>query len=236
MSTLKINCDVGEGVGNEIDLMPYLHYCNIACGGHAGDVVTMKKVVQLAIKHEVLIGAHPSYPDKEGFGRKSIDISEENLIDSIRSQIKFLGDITEAIGTSVYHVKPHGALYNDIVSNDTIAKVFLEAITPFKDSLRLFVPFSSVIEKLALRKGFSIIYEAFADRNYTKNLRLVSRTDKDAIISDVDSVINHVNEIINTGKVKTINNEKIELKASTFCVHSDTENAVELIKALHANV
>ncbi|OIQ36026.1 MAG: lactam utilization protein LamB [Bacteroidetes bacterium MedPE-SWsnd-G1] len=236
MKVLKLNSDVGEGAKNEKDIFPYLFYCNIACGGHIGTINSMTEMVTLALENKVLIGAHPSYPDKENFGRKSMNISEESLINSIRNQINALKDITTKLGTSIHHIKPHGALYNDISKDEIKATLFLKAILPFKDSFKLLIPNNSIIEQLALKNGFSIVREAFADRNYNNDLSLVSRDNENALISDKLEMINHVKLILNTSQVKTINNQKLKLVADTFCIHSDTPKALELIKAVHGAV
>ena len=182
MNSININCDVGEGINNEEKLMPYIQFCNIACGGHIGDNLTMEKVVALAKKFNVKIGAHPSYPDKENFGRKSIQIDEKSLIKSIRKQIDSLLKILKNQGCLLYHIKPHGALYNDISRDRGKATIFLNAIGGYKENIKLFVPFNSEIEALAIEKGFSILYEAFADRNYNADLSLVPRNNSNALL------------------------------------------------------
>ena len=233
MMRYKINCDVGEGVGNESELMPFIQYCNIACGGHTGDSNSMNEIVEIAIQNNVLIGAHPSYPDRDNFGRKTVQISSEELVGTIQSQIENLLSIVKSSGTSLFHIKPHGALYNDIAKNELLALTFLEAIKPYKFDLKLFVPYKSVIEEKAIENGFSIIYEVFADRNYNDDLSLVSRNQKNSMIVDSVDVIQHVSKIIESGKVTTITNKKVTIKANTFCVHSDTDNAVLLVKELN---
>ena len=172
---MHINCDVGEGLNNEHLLMPYISSCNIACGGHAGDSTIMNDVVTLAKTHKVEIGAHPSYPDKANFGRVSITIPDEVLIDSIKEQINTLNYILTLHHLQLTHIKAHGALYNDIAKDSKKALVFLKAIEPYKTSCKLYVPYQSIIETEALKQGFDILYEAFADRNYENDLRLVSQ-------------------------------------------------------------
>jgi len=233
MNRLNINCDVGEGVNNEMVLMPYIQSCNIACGGHAGNKKLMEKVVKLALKHEVNIGAHPSYPDVENFGRKTMIIDPSELVKTIQKQINLLNKIVIEQGGSLSHIKPHGALYNDVSKNKNLALHFLNAILPYKNSVKLFVPFNSEIEICALENGFSIVYEAFADRNYNDDLSLVARNEKEAVITDVEIIEKRILEMINTEKVTTISGKKVFIKASTFCVHSDTENAIEIVRKLH---
>ncbi|MDH5475806.1 MAG: LamB/YcsF family protein, partial [Cyclobacteriaceae bacterium] len=163
---IDVNCDVGEGVNNEELLMPYISSCNIACGGHAGGLETMTNVVSLAIKHNVKIGAHPSYPDRENFGRKSMVISDEDLAITIVKQIKTLEKVVSTSERQLHHIKPHGALYNDIAKNTALANVFLDAIASYRNTCALYVPFTSEIAHEALKRNFKVVYEAFADRNY----------------------------------------------------------------------
>lgn len=233
MKALKINCDVGEGLNIEEDLMPYIQMCNIACGGHAGDETSMKKVVDLAIKHQVKIGAHPSYPDRENFGRKSFKIPFIELKQAILDQINVLNTVVTNSNSILYHIKPHGALYNDLAKDKTLALSFLDIVAPFKKTCKLLVPYNSEIEKCALQQGFLILYEAFADRNYNNDLSLVARTHKNAVITDINQIKKQVAAIINNEKLTTITGEKVAIKADTFCVHSDTKNAVEIVENLH---
>lgn len=232
MKEININCDVGEGVNNEAQLMPFIQNCSIACGGHTGNEESMKNVVELALKYNVKIGAHPSYPDRENFGRKSMKIESNKLIESIQSQVKSLEKVVLECKGKLHHIKPHGALYNDIAKNKLLAQQFLKAILPYKSRVNLFVPYNSEIEKCALNNGFSIIYEAFADRNYNDDLSLVSRTDKEAVIFNSEAILRRVLEILNAEKVVAISGEKIAIKAETFCVHSDTKSAVEIVKKI----
>jgi lactam utilization protein B len=230
---IDINCDVGEGLNNEHLLMPYISSCNIACGGHAGDVETMTQVVSLAVKYHVKIGAHPSYPDKENFGRESIEISKETLEKTIIQQIRSLEKIVAESGHHLHHIKPHGGLYNDLAKNEVFANSFLDIIEVYKTKYKLYVPYNSAIGKEAKRRNFIIIYEAFADRNYNDDGSLVSRQYSKAVITDINEIIAHIFQIKNEGKVSTISGKKITIKADTFCVHSDTKNAIEIVKNIH---
>lgn len=229
---IDINCDMGEGLGIEHLFMPYITSCNIACGGHAGTKETMKRVVDMAIEHNVNIGAHPAYPDKENFGRKSMNISSEDLIDSIREQVHSLNDIVESSGGSLNHIKPHGALYNEVAEDMDQARVFFEAINGFKEYCELYILSNSFAVTVARQKNFRVKEEAFADRNYNNDLSLVSRVKENAVLTDPDCVLEHVKSIVN-GKVKTIDGNLVSIHADTFCIHSDTKNAVHLVKTLY---
>ena len=226
---IDINCDVGEGVGNDKDLLPLISSCNIACGGHAGDKASMKETVQLARLYNVKVGAHPSYPDKENFGRTSIRIPQKELIDSIRTQIHNLGVIAEIENLQLHHIKPHGALYNDVAKNKVLAKLFLTSVAKYREEVFLYVPYASEIEREALKQNFKITYEAFADRNYTADLSLVSRQNPQALIIEKEKVLYHVLKMVKHRKVRTITGQETKILAETFCIHSDTPLAFQIV-------
>ncbi len=236
MYKIDINCDIGEGVGNERELMPFIQSCNIACGGHAGNELLMKEVVALAIKNKVKIGAHPSYPDIENFGRRSIKLSKNELAETILDQINTLHRVIVDAGGRMNHIKAHGALYNDLVVNEELSIDFLKIIETYKQNMKLFVPYGSVIADVAVKDGFAIVYEAFVDRNYNDDLSLVSRKEKNAVITDARTMLEHLLEIKNKGTIRTITGRHIPIKANTFCLHSDTENIIESIKYLDQNL
>lgn len=232
MIEIDINSDVGEGVGNEAELMPLISSCNIACGGHAGDEDSMRETIRLALKHHVKIGAHPSYPDRANFGRKIMDISTEGLLSSIREQLSSFSDILKKEGGQLHHIKPHGALYNTIAKDEKLANTFLEAISEYIH-IPLYVPFASVIEGEAKKRNLTVIHEAFADRNYHHDLSLVSRKEENALIESPEDVLAHVERISRTGKVLTIEGIEKEIMADTFCVHGDTPSALKILTYLH---
>ena len=234
--TIDINADVGEGVNNEEQLMPYLSSCNIACGGHAGDDDSMRMVIKLAKQYKVKIGAHPSFPDVENFGRKPMDISCAALYSSLKGQIKALMNILREERMQLHHVKPHGALYNIAAKDHDTATVIIEVMKSIPLPLRLFVPFGSVIADLARAENIPITYEAFADRNYNEDLSLVSRDKPNAIITDPDKMATHVITMIMNQKVKTIDGVEVPILARTFCIHGDNPKALKLIRSLKKNL
>ncbi|WP_298366831.1 5-oxoprolinase subunit PxpA [uncultured Lutibacter sp.] len=235
MKKLDVNCDVGEGINNEQHLMPFIQSCNIACGGHAGNAQTIKTVVNLAIKYGVKIGAHPSYPDKDNFGRITLKMDSLEFINSIRGQIKLVESIVLEKGGMLNHIKPHGALYNDIAKNNELSKLFLDAIFEYKKNVKLYVPYNSVISNIAEKMGFSVIFEAFGDRSYNNDLSLVSRNKEYAVLNSPKDVINQISNIFLNNFVKTISGKKVFIKADTFCIHSDTENANKIINEIAIN-
>ena len=232
MPTIDINCDLGEGVDNELDIMRMISSCSIACGGHAGNLETMERVVDLAKLNGVLVGAHPSYPDKENFGRVSISISAEALKRSIKEQIESLVVILKTRNMELNHIKPHGALYNDIVKDRGLAQLFLESIGAYREKVVLYVPYASEIAKLAKETGYRVKYEAFADRNYNQDLTLVTRKAPNALIQDPHEVLDHIMLMVNKGMVKTTSGTAIKLLADTYCIHGDSPAALQILMYL----
>lgn len=231
--SVDINADVGEGLDNESHLMPYLSSCNIACGGHAGDTFTMTEVVRLAKEHNVKIGAHPSFPDKANFGRKIMEMAAADLYTSLKQQIRVLQDVLWTENAMLHHIKPHGALYNLAAKDEKIAKVIVEVIKSIALPLKLYAPCNSVVAEIAKAEQIEVTYEAFADRNYNSDLSLVSRKNKNAILEKKDEILRHVLLMIQHQKVSVIDGVEVPLKASTFCVHGDTKNALEILKYLN---
>lgn len=229
---IHINCDLGEGGKNDAELMPLISACNIACGGHAGNLDTMHRTVQLAMENNVEIGAHPSYPDKENFGRKSMEMSAEDLKLSIESQVLSLKQIVEAEGGKLSHIKLHGALYNDAAKDENIARTVLEAFELLEENYCLYVPMNSKIASLAMGK-FDIFFEAFGDRNYEPDNSLVSRSKPNAMIDQKEEVFEHIFSMFRDKKIIAVSGEKLDCKADTFCIHSDTKSAVEILEYLH---
>lgn len=230
---IDINADVGEGFANEVDLMPYLSSCNIACGGHAGGTATMTKVVKLAKINNVKIGAHPSFPDKANFGRVDMYISAADLYSSLKQQIKTLQSALHSQNAQLHHIKPHGALYNLAAKDEKTALVIVEVIKSISMPVKLYAPYKSVIAELATNENLEVTLEAFADRNYNDDLSLVSRKKDSALIVRKDEVLRHVLHMVKHQKVKTMSGVEVPIKASTFCVHGDTENAIEILKYLN---
>jgi len=229
---ININCDLGEGLNNEDVIMPLIKSCNIACGGHSGDINSMQKCIELALINNVEIGAHPSYPDKENFGRVHLDISEIDLKESIINQIESLISIAKKLNTDLTHIKAHGALYNEMLKDSDLSNKYLDIIDIYKDNYCLYVPYKSEIEKIAINRGFRIRYEVFGDRNYNDDLTLVSRKEKEALITIPEKVIKHIDEIYYNNCVVSVNGNKHDVKADTYCIHSDTENAEDILKSI----
>jgi UPF0271 protein len=233
LMTIDINADVGEGVGNEAALIPYLSSCNIACGGHAGDLETMSKVVKLAKAYGVKIGAHPSFPDKVNFGRVEMMLSAADLYRSLKTQIITLQNVLYSENTQLHHIKPHGALYNLAAKEEKTARVIIEVIKSMAVPIKLYAPYKSIIAEIAKSEALEVTFEGFADRNYNDDLSLVSRSYNKALLIKKEHVLQHVLTMAKHKRIKTISGVEVLIKATTFCVHGDTENAIEILKFLN---
>jgi len=229
---IDINCDVGEGIGNEALIFPFISSCNIACGGHAGDAHSMREMVQLAKKNKLKIGAHPSYPDKLNFGRVHMQMSKAKFRESIQEQLAALDATLLQEEVAMHHIKAHGALYNDLAGDPRLASEFLKNIAPYKQQCYLYVPYGSAIATEATRYGFNFLYEAFGDRAYTNNYSLAPRRLAGAVIEDPDTVLRQLLLMIREQKVRTLNGSDIPMEAHTFCIHGDTPSALQILMYL----
>ncbi len=233
MKTILFNADVGEEAGFDHEIMPYVSWCNIACGSHAGNEKVIQKTIELALRYNVKIGAHPSYPDRENFGRKSMNIPFDDLIETISSQIQLVQSYAEKMGAKLHHVKPHGALYNDAIKNSKVAKAIFNAVKNIDKSLYIITQKNSELSYI-VHEILDVKYEAFADRNYDVDLSLVSRSEFGAVITDPEKVFEHVFKMISEGKVKTKNDKEFPIVFDTICVHGDNPKSVEILKHLYS--
>jgi len=192
----------------------------------------MLRVVRLAKRFKVKVGAHPSYPDKENFGRRSMDLPSEVLVRSIQNQIAELVSILKETNVPLNHIKAHGALYNEIAKNAGLANLFLNAIAEYRQDVLIYVPYASEIVKTAKKRNFATAYEAFGDRNYNKDLGLVPRSHPQALLHSPEAVLEHVVTIVKQQRIRTITGESIKILADTFCIHSDTPSAFEIVSYL----
>ena len=229
---MDINCDLGEGMSNDEKIMPYISSCNIACGVHSGNRNTMKSTVLLAKKYGVKIGAHPSFPDRENFGRKEMFLPKSTLKSQIINQIAALNEIAKKEGVKLHHVKPHGALYNMAAKFNDVAMAVIEAVQFFDEKLILYVPYDSLVARKAREFKVPYFYEAFADRSYNDDLSLVSRDEPDALIENPIRITETVQQVLENNTITSINGRKIKIKADTVCVHGDNPNVIEIVEIL----
>ncbi|WP_458700477.1 5-oxoprolinase subunit PxpA [Sulfurospirillum sp. 1307] len=237
---MKLNCDLGESfgswkMGEDELIIPLIDMANVACGFHASDPLVMQKTVKLLKENGVQIGAHPGYPDLVGFGRRSLKCSFEEIEAFVIYQIGALSGVCKSLGTKVEYVKPHGALYNDMMRDEVVLKAIMSAISKIDNSLKLMIlstTKNSYYEKLAKEFGIGLIYEVFADRAYTNEGLLVPRTQEGAVIHDLHVVLDRINLLKKEGKLISIDGSEIELRADSMCVHGDNKEAVAFVKAL----
>ena len=224
---------MGEGLGNEALLLPFIHSANISCGYHAGDETTMNTVVRLCLQHGVNIGAHPSFRDKANFGRTAMQLSLIEIYALVTEQLQLLDTITKKQGGNMHHVKPHGALYNMAAKDAGIAHSIARAVKDF-DPLLIFYGLSgSVMIAMAAEEGLAYANEVFADRTYLEDGALTPRSATNALIEDVDEMLKQATTLAKENKVMTLTGKKINLKADTICIHGDGEHALEFAKTLH---
>ena len=230
---IDLNCDMGEGIGNESELIEYISTCSIACGGHSGDAVSMEECIRLAQIYRKKLGPHPSYPDKENFGRVSMKLSNKSLKDALRSQLSHFFGIAAQLNAKVSHIKPHGALYNDMYSNVDLCIAFIELIEEFQKDLHIFCQPGSQLGKIAPLFGYSVMYEGFADRRYKQDGSLTSRKESYALISEVEDLHKQVYDISVKKEVETFDGFRIPMDVQTLCLHGDSPNALIFASSLN---
>lgn len=224
---------MGEGVGNDELIMPFINSANIACGYHAGDAATMQQTVELCIKNNVAIGAHPSFFDRENFGRTEMNLDKEEVYDLISQQLFILNEIAAGFDVKLNHVKPHGALYNMSAKNIELAGTVAKAVKDFDPSLVLFGLSGSHSISEAQASGIKNASEVFADRTYQDDGSLTPRSLPNALIEGADKVVQQVLQMIKDGVVTTVTGKRVPIIAETICIHGDGKHAVEFAKAIH---
>ena len=224
---------MGEGIGNDELIMPFINAANIACGYHAGDAETMYRTVELCVKYKVAVGAHPSFPDKKNFGRTAMQLDNSEVYDIISQQLFILNETAEGFDVKLNHVKPHGALYNQAAKDATLATTIAKAVKDFDASLILFGLSGSHSTSEAKRIGLKTASEVFADRTYQDDGSLTPRSQPHALIEETGKAIQQVLEMIKEGTVTTVTGKKIPITAETVCIHGDGKQAVEFAKAIY---
>ncbi|MBU6374637.1 MAG: 5-oxoprolinase subunit PxpA [Bdellovibrionales bacterium] len=228
---MDLNADIGEGFDTR-ELLPWLSSVSIACGGHAGDDRSMHEAIQAALTHGLKLGAHPSYPDREGFGRQDLDLEESKLVELLQNQVSALDRIARAEGATLAHVKPHGALYNRSARDLALARVIARAIHEMNLGLKLVGLAGSKSAQAAQEMGIPFLNEAFADRRYEASGALVSRSHPQALITDPVEASRQAQEIALHGRVTALDGSALTLRAQTLCIHSDTPGAAQIAQAV----
>lgn len=241
---MKLNCDLGEfSDNNDADIMPFIDMANIACGFHGSDALTIKKTIKLAQQHSVIIGAHPSYPDVANFGRQSMVLTQSELITNVQYQIGALQALCWVENAQLEYVKPHGALYNDMMKdlsifNDiclAIAQLNLRSTKPLALMIQALTD-STAFEKIAKKHHITLYFEAFADRGYLDNGFLVPRSEAGAVLTNNQDVVSRCQALLNQQPLLSHNLQPLQLQIDTLCVHGDTPNALAMIKALRTTI
>lgn len=233
---IDLNADVGEGVGQDPALMPHITSANVACGVHAGSPAVMRETVLLAREHGIAVGAHPSFPDREGFGRRDLQLPPLQIEDLVISQIEALGAIAVAEGVRLQHVKPHGALFNVAVRDRSVADAIARAIALVDPALILFGLPGSELIAAGKAAGLRTACEAFADRAYRSDGTLVPRTQPGALIDDAAQVLTRVAAMALERAVIAIDGTRVPITLDTICVHGDTPGAAGLAARIRATL
>jgi len=233
MLSIDINCDMGEGIGNDERIMPFISSASIACGYHAGDKHTMEQTVDLCIKHNVAIGAHPSFKDKENFGRIEMNLSVEETYAIVSKQVNDLLTIVKEKNTTLHHVKPHGALYNMSAKDSLLAASIAKAVKDSDGSLILYGLAGSYSLTEAKKIGLKTASEVFADRTYQDDGSLTPRKQANALIEDTRKSIGQVLQMIKGKNVIALSGKNVFINAETICIHGDGKHAVEFAKTIY---
>ncbi|WP_026309354.1 5-oxoprolinase subunit PxpA [Kangiella aquimarina] len=236
--SIDINCDLGESINPqqwEADshLMPYISSCNIACGGHAGNSESIKVTVANAVHNQLKIGAHPSYPDKDNFGRVSMTIGEQELRQTLRQQIESIAEECQRQNTKLHHIKPHGALYNDAAANKELAFIIAEEIKHFDAHIKLMGLAHSNLYSAAQELELDFLHEGFMDRNYHANTHLVPRGHMQALHKTLEESLTQALNLAKGQAINSIEGTPLTLKVDTICLHGDNPNAKDIAQRLY---
>ena len=240
--TIDLNADLGESfgnysIGNDSEIIPLISSANVACGFHAGDPgVMIETVKRIKASGSTGLGAHHGFLDLMGFGRRYMQLSDDEVYATTLYQLSALDGIARTYGLSINHVKPHGALYNATFKDDNLARVIAEAVKDFNPELKLMGLANNNLVKAGEAAGLEVKNEVFADRAYEEDGTLVSRSKEGAMITDSDLAAKRVIRMLKEGKVESISGKDIDIKADSICVHGDGEKALEFVKEIRRNL
>lgn len=236
---MKLNCDMGESfgaykIGCDAEVMEHVHMANIACGAHGGDPMIMEKTVAMAVKHKVIVGAHPGYPDLQGFGRRPIDYSAAEIRNMILYQTGALAAFCVAAGTPLAYVKPHGSLYNSMMADDTILTAVFQAMAGYNSKIPVMIqatPRWQHHEQLARDHGLTLLWEAFADRAYEADGSLRKRNLPRAV-HESEQILKQTEILCRDNYIEATDGTKLEFPVDALCVHGDSESSISVISQL----
>lgn len=230
---IELNADIGEGC-DDAALMPYLGRVSIASGGHAGDATSMAAALRLATDHGLAVGAHPSYPDRANFGRRAVSASAAEIVAWVTQQTETLAEAAARLGMRLDHVKPHGALYNVAARDAEVAQAVAQAVAALDPTLRLVGLAGSQLIAAGEAAGLQVLHEAFADRRYGADGRLVSRETAGAVIEEPELAARQALMLAHEAAVATFDGGVLRMRADTVCLHGDTPGALNIARAVHA--
>ncbi|HEX8367534.1 MAG TPA: 5-oxoprolinase subunit PxpA [Pyrinomonadaceae bacterium] len=238
---IDLNCDMGESfgawrMGNDVELMNYVSSVNIACGFHAGDAGVIRKTVEAASGKNISIGAHPSFPDLQGFGRREMKMTAQEIYDVVLYQVAAVKGICAARGSRLHHVKPHGALYNQAAKDISAARAVAEAVKAIDKTLIFYGLSGSFLISEAEKIGLKTASEVFADRTYQPDGSLTARSESNALIEDAEKAVAQVLQMVHSQTVTTTGGETVLIKAETVCIHGDGAHALEFAKTINAKL
>jgi UPF0271 protein len=233
---VDLNSDLGEGAGFDIELLELVSSANIACGFHAGDPASILQSIREAKERNVAVGAHPSFADRENFGRTELAVEPSQFFSQLVYQLGAFSALATAEGVRMNHVKPHGALYNMAVRDQRLAEAIVRASLVVDPYLILFAPAKSELERAAETSELRVVHEVFADRNYLADGSLVPRTRADALLNDPQEAAKRVLRMLREGKVQSVEGRDVVVRAETICVHGDTPGAVEFARELRTQL
>lgn len=229
---VDLNSDLGEGAGHDEEILDLVSSANIACGFHAGDPASIYASIQAAHDRGVAVGAHPSFADRESFGRNEMKLEPAELYSLVSYQIGAFQALARAAGAEMNHVKPHGALYNMAARDRPLADLIARAVLAIDPKLILFAPSTSELDLAATEYGLQTASEVFADRNYLADGSLVPRSRSDAFVHDPIEAADRVIRILDEGKVRAVDGVDVDILATTVCVHGDNPQAVVFVRKL----
>jgi UPF0271 protein len=232
MTTIDLNADLGEGDPYDAELLCIVSSCNIACGGHAGDEESIAATVREALANGVSVGAHPGYPDREGFGRRSGFLSGEPLRAALRLQLELFARVAGELGATIAHVKPHGTLYTDAVVDAGLAEVIAGAVAEMPGRPMLVGQPGTELEAAAIEHGLRFVAEAFVDRAYRADGQLVPRSQPGAVHGDISQIRQQAVTLARDGSVRCADDSTIAVRADTLCIHGDTPGAAAAARAV----
>jgi 5-oxoprolinase (ATP-hydrolysing) subunit A len=233
MAVIDLNCDMGEGQAVEAQLVPYITSASIACGGHCGDAASIEQSIRRCQQHGVAVGAHPSYPDTANFGRKSMTLPIPDLLASLAAQINLFKTICDHQGVAMYHIKPHGALYNDMANDAALSTAFAQWMQLHYPQTVVYMLSGSLCCTILQQHGITVAQEVFADRTYTDAGTLTPRSQPNALHTAQADTVAQVLALVQDQRVCSTNGLWLPIKADTVCLHSDTPHALPMATSIH---